>query len=136
MQVRVTHVRRAVPDERVAIGREAFVLDRLRFEQKLMCRRSQFGQVAENAVVWHPRDDAVTVSVEDSRAGRRFEVAVDHHRASTAFTTLRLRGAGGQVLRAFCPRSSGSRPRGMALRRPQEYSHFQAPPFSRARADR
>jgi hypothetical protein len=28
--------------------------------------------------------DAVTVSVEDSRAGRRFEVAVDHHRALDA----------------------------------------------------
>jgi hypothetical protein len=26
----------------------------------------------------------VTVSVEDSRAGRRFEVAVDHHRALDA----------------------------------------------------
>jgi hypothetical protein len=34
---------------------------------------------------WHPRDDALTVSVEDSRAGRRFEISVDSRRALDAF---------------------------------------------------
>ena len=32
-----------------------------------------------------PREDAVTVSVEDSRAGQRFAVAVAHDRALEAF---------------------------------------------------
>lgn len=36
-------------------------------------------------LLWHPSDDAVTVSVDDSRAGQRFELAVDRRRALDAF---------------------------------------------------
>jgi hypothetical protein len=36
-------------------------------------------------LLWHPKDDAVTVSVDDSRAGRRFELAVDRRFALDAF---------------------------------------------------
>ena len=36
-------------------------------------------------LLWHPREDAVTVSVEDSRAGQRFELPVAHDRALEAF---------------------------------------------------
>ena len=36
-------------------------------------------------LLWHPRDDALTVSVEDLRAGRRFEISVDSRRALDAF---------------------------------------------------
>jgi hypothetical protein len=36
-------------------------------------------------LVWHPGDDAVTVSVTDSRTGDRFQLAVDRKRALEAF---------------------------------------------------
>jgi hypothetical protein len=36
-------------------------------------------------LLWDPRDDALTISVEDSRAGRRFELAVARDRALDAF---------------------------------------------------
>jgi hypothetical protein len=36
-------------------------------------------------LVWHPDDDAVTVSVNDSRTGDRFQLAVDRKRALDAF---------------------------------------------------
>jgi len=36
-------------------------------------------------LLWHPRDDALTVSVEDSRAGQCFEISVDSRRALDAF---------------------------------------------------
>jgi hypothetical protein len=36
-------------------------------------------------LVWHPDDDAVTVSVTDSRTGDRFQLAVDRKRALDAF---------------------------------------------------
>jgi hypothetical protein len=36
-------------------------------------------------LLWHPRDDALTVSVEDLRAGQRFEISVDSGRALDAF---------------------------------------------------
>jgi hypothetical protein len=36
-------------------------------------------------LLWHPREDAVTVSVEDGRAGHRFELAVERERALDAF---------------------------------------------------
>jgi hypothetical protein len=36
-------------------------------------------------LVWHPGDDAVTVSVTDSRTGDRFQLAVDRKRALDAF---------------------------------------------------
>jgi hypothetical protein len=34
---------------------------------------------------WHPREDAVTVSVEDARADHRFELVVEHECALEAF---------------------------------------------------
>jgi hypothetical protein len=36
-------------------------------------------------LLWHPSEDAVTVSVEDSRAGDRFQLAVAPDRALDAF---------------------------------------------------
>jgi hypothetical protein len=36
-------------------------------------------------LLWHPSDDAVTVSVEDSRAGNRFELVVGRGEALDAF---------------------------------------------------
>ena len=36
-------------------------------------------------LLWHPREDALTVSVEDSRAGERFLLAVARDRALDAF---------------------------------------------------
>jgi hypothetical protein len=34
---------------------------------------------------WHPREDAVTVSVADAQTGDRFEIAVDRESALDAF---------------------------------------------------
>ena len=36
-------------------------------------------------LLWHPCEDAVTVAVEDSRAGHGFELAVKRDRALDAF---------------------------------------------------
>jgi hypothetical protein len=36
-------------------------------------------------LLWHPRENAVTVSVEDTRAGDRFQMAVPPERALDAF---------------------------------------------------
>jgi len=36
-------------------------------------------------LLWHPLEDALTVSVEDSRTGDRFQVAVARDRALDAF---------------------------------------------------
>lgn len=36
-------------------------------------------------LLWDPRDDAVTVSVDDSRTGDRFRLEVDRTRALDAF---------------------------------------------------
>jgi hypothetical protein len=36
-------------------------------------------------LVWHPGEDAVTVSVTDSRTGDRFQLAIDRERALDAF---------------------------------------------------
>jgi hypothetical protein len=36
-------------------------------------------------LLWHPREDKVTVAVEDSRAGARFAVEVARDRALDAF---------------------------------------------------
>jgi hypothetical protein len=36
-------------------------------------------------LVWHPGEDAVTVSVTDSRTGDRFQLAVDRKQALDAF---------------------------------------------------
>jgi hypothetical protein len=36
-------------------------------------------------LLWHPPKDAVTVSVEDARAGNRFQIAVAPERALGAF---------------------------------------------------
>jgi hypothetical protein len=37
------------------------------------------------SLLWHPRDDSVTLSVADSRTGDRFQLAVDRERALDAF---------------------------------------------------
>jgi hypothetical protein len=36
-------------------------------------------------LLWHPREDELTVSVEDTRAGNRFQLAVARDRALDAF---------------------------------------------------
>jgi len=36
-------------------------------------------------LLWHPREDAITVSVEDDRHGDRFRIAVAPNRALDAF---------------------------------------------------
>jgi hypothetical protein len=36
-------------------------------------------------LLWHPREVVVTVSVEDARAGQRFELPVEPERALEAF---------------------------------------------------
>jgi hypothetical protein len=36
-------------------------------------------------LLWHPREDAVTVAVEDARAGHGFELEVERERALDAF---------------------------------------------------
>jgi hypothetical protein len=36
-------------------------------------------------LLWHPGEDAVTVSVDDTRAGQRFDLAVARDRALEAF---------------------------------------------------
>jgi len=36
-------------------------------------------------LLWHPREDAITVSVEDDRRGDRFQLAVAPDRALEAF---------------------------------------------------
>jgi hypothetical protein len=36
-------------------------------------------------LLWHPRNDSVTVSVVDSRTGDRFQLAVERERALDAF---------------------------------------------------
>jgi len=36
-------------------------------------------------LLWHPREQAVTVSVEDARVDLRFELAVERERALEAF---------------------------------------------------
>ena len=36
-------------------------------------------------LLWHPREDAITVSVEDDRRGDRFRIAVAPNRALDAF---------------------------------------------------
>jgi hypothetical protein len=37
------------------------------------------------ALLWHPLDDSVTVSVADARTGERFQLAVARERALDAF---------------------------------------------------
>ena len=36
-------------------------------------------------LLWHPREDAVTIAVEDTRIDHRFELAVARERALDAF---------------------------------------------------
>jgi hypothetical protein len=36
-------------------------------------------------LLWHPREDELTISVEDRRAGNRFQLAVASDRALDAF---------------------------------------------------
>jgi len=37
------------------------------------------------ALLWYPREDAITVSVDDSRTGDRFRIEVDRTHALDAF---------------------------------------------------
>jgi hypothetical protein len=37
------------------------------------------------ALLWHPREDALTVSIADARTGDRFRFEVDRNRALDAF---------------------------------------------------
>jgi hypothetical protein len=48
-----------------------------------LAARSANGLVV--VLLWHPREDTVTVSVADDRTGDRFEIAVDRERALDAF---------------------------------------------------
>lgn len=50
--------------------------------RELAARESDGLQVL---LLWHPDEDAVTVSVEDERAGDRFQIAVAPDRALEAF---------------------------------------------------
>ena len=36
-------------------------------------------------LLWHPREDAVTIAVEDERVGQRFELPLKRERALAAF---------------------------------------------------
>ena len=54
-----------------------------RKQARELARRESGGLAV--ALVWHPGEDAVTVSVADSRTGDRFELAVDRTRALDAF---------------------------------------------------
>jgi hypothetical protein len=36
-------------------------------------------------LLWHPRDDAVSITVEDTRTDHQFELAVERQRALQAF---------------------------------------------------
>ena len=49
-------------------------------------------------LLWHPRQDAVTVSVDDMRGGHRFDLAVARDRALEAFYhPIRLRRLAGRT---------------------------------------
>jgi hypothetical protein len=46
---------------------------------------SRKGDGVHVLLLWDPADDAVSVSVDDSRVGLRFELVVDRHLALDAF---------------------------------------------------
>ena len=48
-----------------------------------LARRESDG--IEVVLLWHPREDAVTLAVSDSRTGDQFELAVESSRALEAF---------------------------------------------------
>lgn len=50
--------------------------------QELACRETDGLAVA---LLWHPTNDCITVSVADSRTGDRFRLAVEGERALDAF---------------------------------------------------
>jgi hypothetical protein len=50
--------------------------------RELATRRSDGIHVV---LLWHPRENSLTVSVEDARVGERFELAVAPERALDAF---------------------------------------------------
>jgi hypothetical protein len=58
------------------------VTERTSTARELALRESDGVRVV---LLWHPRDDAVTVSVEDARDDHRFELAVERERALEAF---------------------------------------------------
>jgi hypothetical protein len=53
-----------------------------RHSRELAARESDGLEVV---LLWHPRENALTVSVEDARVGDRFELAVTPERALDAF---------------------------------------------------
>ena len=52
------------------------------YSRELAARESDGIQVL---LLWHPDENAVTVSVEDARVGERFELAIAPERALDAF---------------------------------------------------
>jgi hypothetical protein len=52
-------------------------------QSRELARRESGGLAVR--LVWHPTNDAVTVSVTDSRTGDRFQLAVDRRCALDAF---------------------------------------------------
>lgn len=56
--------------------------------RRMLASRELASRESDGVVVlllWHPDDDAVTVSVDDSRSGCRFELAVERGCALDAF---------------------------------------------------
>ena len=53
-----------------------------RASRELACRESDGVRVV---LLWHPHEDALTLAVEDARAGYCFELAVESNRALEAF---------------------------------------------------
>ncbi|MFL6010151.1 MAG: hypothetical protein ACJ734_00010 [Gaiellaceae bacterium] len=53
-----------------------------RHSRELAARESDGLEVV---LLWHPRENALTVAVEDARVGDRFELAVTPERALDAF---------------------------------------------------
>jgi hypothetical protein len=68
-------------------------MSRVTQEARELAARSNDG--VNVRLLWDPREDAVTVSVEDSRADQRFAVAVVHDRALEALPPVRLRRLAG-----------------------------------------
>lgn len=53
-----------------------------RASRELACRESDGLHVV---LLWHPHEDALTLSVKDARGGQCFELAVESNRALDAF---------------------------------------------------
>jgi hypothetical protein len=71
-----------------------------RASRELACRESDGLQVV---LLWHPYEDALTLSVSDARAGQCFELAVESSRGLDAFYhpfAYAGQGSGGSLLRS------------------------------------